>query len=276
MEYNLYKFFGLQRSGNHAVINWLIGLNQENTLFFNMVKPGKDLLDKPSPVSLPEGTRAYVQRVNGKRVLQPEHLDWFNEKGGNLLLGYENYPLGQFSNNLLNKPVIDRFGKPVNEVNILVLRNPFNMLPSAEKMLRRDLLGKDGKDEKWLYNALNRRLQMWRTYAFLHLNPETYARGNFVSIIFDKWVEDVGYRDEIAIKLGYQNHDLFIDFVSDAGKGSSFSGTDLKRRDGVLSRWEHASPGVKKLFCQNLEVIDYAAMIFGTDSIPEEYRNYGL
>lgn len=66
MQYTLWKCFGLQRSGNHAIINWIIGLNQKETLFFNMVTPGKDLLDSPSAISLPEGTRAYVTRVDGK------------------------------------------------------------------------------------------------------------------------------------------------------------------------------------------------------------------
>ena len=33
----LIKFFGLRRSGNHAVINWILGL-EPNMLFFNQVE----------------------------------------------------------------------------------------------------------------------------------------------------------------------------------------------------------------------------------------------
>nr|WP_163503426.1 hypothetical protein [Halomonas socia] len=237
MQYTLWKLFGLQRSGNHAIINWMIGLDQENVLFFNNVRPGGDVLDKISGISLPKGTKAYATREGGKRIIQPEYLTWFNDNGGCLLLSYENYHVEKFSSSILNSSVIERFGHPGKEKNFLVLRNPFNMLPSAEKMIRRSMETK-GKDEKWLLNTLNKRLSLWKNYAFLHLHPVSITRGNFYPILFDRWVSEKKYRDTIAEELGYINKDRFLDFVSDAGKGSSFSGNELSQRDDVLNRWK--------------------------------------
>lgn len=273
MEYTLCKFFGLQRSGNHAVISWLIGLDQENTFFFNMVRPGEDLLKRPSGVSLPKNTKAYATRVNGRSFLQPECLEWFKREGGRLLLSYENFPMGKFSQRHLDKPAVDRFGHPQRNVNFLVIRNPFNMLPSAEKMLRRTMVDA-GKDEQWLAKTLEMRLLLWKGYAFLHLNPNSITRGNFVSFVFDRWVGDKYYRDEMAEKLGYINRDRFIDFVSDAGQGSSFTGGDIKQKEDVLSRWESSSSISKAIISKHPEVIDYTALIFGKETVPSEF--YGL
>lgn len=41
MKYELWKFFGLQRSENHAILNWLIGLDQGNTFFSMMLSQEK-------------------------------------------------------------------------------------------------------------------------------------------------------------------------------------------------------------------------------------------
>lgn len=271
MQYTLCKFFGLQRSGNHAILNWLIGLDQENTLFFNMVRPGNDLLDRPSGISLPDGTRAYATRVRGKRVIQPEHLEWFEKNGGRLLLSYENYPIEKFSTSQLNQPVFQRFGQASEEKNMLVLRNPFNMLPSAEKMMRR-IMVREGKDEKWMINALNRRLALWKNYAFLHLNPVSLTKGEFITFLFDRWVSEKEYRDSMADKLGYTNQDRFLDFVSDAGKGSSFSGSKLGQREDVLNRWGEEGLYATEVIEKHPEVIDYTALIFGEGTVPEQFK----
>lgn len=271
MQYSLCKFFGLQRSGNHAIINWLIGLDQDRTLFFNMVRPGESLLDKPSGVSLPEGTKAYATRVDGKIVIQPDYLDWFKCEGGRLLLSYENYPIGRFSQSFLDQPAINLFGNPYNNINFLVIRNPFHMLSSAERMIH-PIMRNNGKDEKWLANVLETRLLLWKSYAFLHLHSSSITRGGFVSFVFDWWVKDKGYRDKMASKMGYDNKDKFIDFISDAGKGSSFSGSKLGERNDVLSRWGESSQLTHSVIARHPEVIDYTYIIFGEDEVPAEFK----
>ena len=43
--------------------------------------------------------------------------------------------------------------------------------------------------------------------------------------------------NEIAAKFDFENSDKNIDFISDAGQGSSFSGRKLDDRKDVLNRW---------------------------------------
>ena len=38
MNYKLIKVFGIIRSGNHPIINWIMGLTQNKGLFFNNEK----------------------------------------------------------------------------------------------------------------------------------------------------------------------------------------------------------------------------------------------
>lgn len=227
-------------------------------------------MKRPSVISLPEGIKAYATRVEGKRVIQPENLSWFNNNGGRLLLSYENYSIDKFSSSFLNRPAVNRFGDFTHEMNFLVLRNPFNMLPSAEKMLRRTMHEK-GKNEEWVVATLNKRLLLWKSYAFLHLYPNSVTRGKFSSFLFDSWMSDKNYRDAMAEKLNYVNHDRFLDFVSDAGKGSSFTGNKISQKNAVLNRWEGNDSMANSMFEKHPEVIDYTAVIFGEDSVPERF-----
>lgn len=270
VKFTLQKVFSQRRSGHHAVVNWLIGLEQENTLFIHALNPGSELLDNQTGVSLPPGTKAFVERVNGKKVYHHEFIEAFREHGGRLLLSFEKYNVGAFEEGLINAPVVNQFGAPVTSQNILVIRNPFNMLPSFERLCVR-IAKEKGKDDQWITNQINLQIEIWKSFAFLHVHP-SITRGQFTSIIFDNWVANKETRDDIAYKLGYQNKDLFMDFVSDAGGGSSFGDPGLNAEGGgVLNRWNHASDDLKELVLRAPELIDYVALIFGENAVPKEH-----
>ncbi|WP_022728611.1 hypothetical protein [Fodinicurvata sediminis] len=284
MSYNLWKLFGLQRSGNHPIINWLMGLDQENTLFFNRRKPGVDLFDDPSGVSMPEGHKSYAIRVDGKKQLNEDLVDEFKRRSTrrNLLVSFENYDLRKFDEDLLDKPIVEHFGTPQSRTNFIVLRNPFNMLASKEKMLRAGMKKRRRKkmsllqrirtrDDDFIERSLNGRLSLWSGYAFLALYPNSATRGSFVPIVFDRWAEDRAYRDQIVESIGYRNRDAHLDFVSDAGKGSSFEGTEMKNTRNTLSRWDQGNKEIcRRVIRRHPEVVDYASLIFGSEAIPKD------
>lgn len=267
MSYHLIKIFGLQRSGNHAVINWLLGLNAERMLFFNMLRPGAALREKPSAISLPDGVQAYARRVNGKRELHPELIEAFRAEGGELVCSFENVNLNAFDQALIDTPIRAEFGDPVSRCNIVVLRNPFNMLPSAYRMLEKNDLPQDQ-----IRTTLERRLRLWQSYAMLATRRNSPSRGPFVPIVFDHWVHDRAYRDAVARELGYENRDRFRDFVSDAGGGSSFAGTSLDPADkSVTARWQmdDRADMFLKMVVRQQDLVDQIVDIFGADALPE-------
>ncbi|WP_377405229.1 hypothetical protein [Plastorhodobacter daqingensis] len=187
-----------------------------------------------------------------------------------MLLSYENTNIEKVLEADLDRPAVKLLGGASNKKNLLVLRNPFNMLPSAEKMLRRTRPALEN-DEQLLRNALDRRLNLWKSYAFLHMHPMSVTRGKFETFLFDRWVIEKGYRDSMAEKLGYKNKDLFIDFVSDAGKGSSFSGVSLAQKEDVLRRWSESNAVAIEVLSKHPEVIGFTALIFGEDAVPKQY-----
>ena len=139
MKYKLFKFFGLQRSGNHAVINWLLRLDEKNILFFNMVEAHRRPSEKTFCIYLPEkNVRAYTKRIEGEKVVYLDELSLFMKVGGILLCSYENARIQAIINNeeRFNLPIKERFKYASKQKSFLLLRNPFNMLPSAAKMLQ--------------------------------------------------------------------------------------------------------------------------------------------
>ncbi|RUR27849.1 hypothetical protein ELY33_14755 [Vreelandella andesensis] len=272
MHYDVWLFFGLQRSGNHAVINWLAGLSPDDLLIFNNVRPGGPLLKNRSGVSFPTEVKAYAERIDGKIVINEEYVDFFKSIGGRLLVSSENYPVRRFNEESILNPIVSVFGPPQKCLKLFVLRNPINMLPSAEKMLWKEMKYKKENDD-WVYSTLKKRLSNWKSYAFLTSNPSSITRGEFFPVIFDRWVKDREYRDALAKSLGFINRDKNVDFVSDAGKGSSFSGLEIDERESVLQRWNESSDFCREIIKNDSEVLDYIASIFGESSLPDFFRS---
>ncbi|WP_161490476.1 hypothetical protein [Roseovarius indicus] len=266
-DYQLIKVFGLQRSGNHAVLNWLLSLDQENMLFFNNLKLDQDILEAPSPVSLPGGVRAFSRRIEGKPFFYPELVDQFRTDGGTLVCSYEQIDMGSFDENRLDKRVFDEFGPASSRKNVLIVRNPFNFLPSIYKLF---LQHHKGDDRKAMASA-KLRLQRWKHYARLAIEQQKSKCKRFQPVLFERWLEERSYRDEVAAYLGLTNHDRNLSFVSDAGGGSSFEGLSVDRTK-IASRWANAEKKeeFQRLVMGNKQVIDLAASLFGRSSIPED------
>ncbi|MFD1510678.1 hypothetical protein [Lacimonas salitolerans] len=277
MEYDLIKVFGIQRSGNHAILNWLLGLETHNMLFFNNPRKDQGLLENPSAISLPEGVRSYASRVDRKKVIHPENVDRFRGSGGTLICSYENHDLETLNEAELDAPINSEFGPPRSKKKIIVIRNPFNVAPSTLKMVRR-MKAKDGVTEEELLQIVEHRLKMWVGYAEITLEHDAGQRKDFLPINFDFWASNKSYRDEIAARLGYSNSDRFFDFVSDAGGGSSFGGTkEMLTAEKLGSRWSQAEDKdtLRPIFLRQKKVVTLAARIWGPGLIPEEIAQVG-
>ncbi len=270
MQSGLIKFFGLQRSGNHAVLNWILGLDR-GLLFFNSVRPYSSPLNSMLPVSLPAGARAPKYREGGTVREGVQMVKGAGPDGnGPVLCSFENADLARLDQARVNQALFDDVGRYTSVRNVLVVRNPLNMLASyarlAErsaskrsklavakdqtKFVVRSFLGRIEETEltlgfTWramsIDSKLKHMLRLWKTYARLAVHPRSESRGDFLPIVFDRWVVRRDYRDQIAELLGYQNQDSNLHFVSDAGGGSSWEGTGLDvdvDRMSVLTRWK--------------------------------------
>lgn len=232
-------FWGIQRSGNHAVINWLREQYEEPKMFLNHQEFGQEL--KASP----EYSLASLGKEHNKSPkVYYTHKDtpnwqemWRNPPDGSnelLLVSFENYKLNTLSPERYQKgaDLIDEsiVGKSAQTINILVLRDPFNM---------------------WVGNMPGNKQhdpQLWKIYAQEFVG-ETSFLPNKVCINFNKWFSNQDYRKEISRQLGVTFSDQGLNVVSNRGGGSTFDGTKFDgqaQKMNVLGRWEESDNFIKK------------------------------
>lgn len=260
----LIKFFGMRRNGNHAAINWILGL-AENPVFLNMVTPYSDPVATHAPVSIPNGVISPKKRVNN-RVEVDELFSTRAESSDLQLVSFENYPIKKFDDFELSMPIYNVLGNFDQSINIIVIRNPFNVVPSLFNLMQN--IHKTN-DQNEVLKSVKNQMNNWKSYASIAVNPNTYSRGNFIVINYDLFIVNKSYRDALAAKLGRQNYDKNLSFISDAGGGSSFS--EDMQHEQLLSRWQALTSDQKNLFYDDKELIDFGVEIWGENAMPAEF-----
>ncbi len=270
----LIKFFGLRRSGNHAVINWILGL-ENDILFFNQVNLYEDPVITHSPISVPKNVRTPKVRVNGKVKNTNISIYESSSLNKNILCSYEHINMNSLDIKKLNHSIFSRLGNYDNHINVYVIRNIFNVIPSLLKLISKTK--KRPLEVKEIRYTVKDLIMLWRGYACLTLSNNSETRSSFVPILYEKWLMEQDYRNEIAKEFGFINKDKNIDFVSDAGGGSSWNGIDNKvDKSSLLNRWQDILPNERQIVIEvlkeNLDIIDLVSKFFGNLSIPNEIQ----
>jgi hypothetical protein len=195
--------YGLRRSGNHAIINWLLanlGQTSENEV---MVKAGKYGFQVQR-----FGNAFHLNNVTGWK-----HMPLFTNtirkvnksKYNHLVISYEDAsPEGQ--------------EKPENTFTII--RDLPSVVASRSSKIQQNapIFGEMMKiDEDLLKNWIK-----------LASHPN--------AIVFESWLQDKEYRDKISKKLRVEKNLDMTNLVSSAGGGSSFIGQKLDSKENLLNR----------------------------------------
>ncbi|MEZ5571389.1 MAG: hypothetical protein R3E64_05130 [Halioglobus sp.] len=239
------RVYGLMRSGNHAIIEWLLSLYLgEKTCFLNNVDHG--LCDpfatarKVVISGFEHDTDPQATRLQDKRVLIYSYEDRKQlQKTGTSFLD------SVFDANFERRRE-EFLGHSQCARDVLILRDPFNCLASRITMIRNrgaqgGMKNLQAIADNW--KALARRAQQIR---------DGNANGEIV-ILFNTWISSREYRQRIAADLGGHYTETSMRSVSTFGGGSSFT-PGQKKRDtaagkqgspsGLLSRqrlreWYH-------------------------------------
>ena len=133
------------------------------------------------------------------------------------------------------------------ETNIILLRDIINLFASRIKFNKPWIKS----DEKYV--------NMWIKYAKECCN-ETNNLNNKIIIIYNKWLIDKNYRDEICRKLGVKN----LDIINYVGRNSSFIGQNLEEiKENYIERYKIIDfPKETKQLLNNEEVIRLMKKIF--------------
>ncbi|MGK7950711.1 MAG: hypothetical protein AB4368_18515 [Xenococcaceae cyanobacterium] len=236
------RVVGLRRSGNHAVINWI---NKQESGYVSHLN---NIVPKCNPYRL-------LYRHYPKERLREESWGYFRPKDC-LIYSYEDYCLKQITDRQFENKHDLYLGKSKIRYDVLILRDPFNLLASR---IKSNMLPVKNK-----YLSLS---ELWINYAKEFLQETNYLQNNKVCINYNRWVSDKNYRHQIADSLQLNFTDAGFDEVRGYGGGSSFDGRDfhgLASNMDVNNRWKNITDHPKyHQFLANEQLMSYSQKIFG-------------
>lgn len=245
------RIVGLMRTGNHAIIKWIQGQQTGKVWHLNNLQVNEN----PYRYKY-EYLRDYYPQYQGAiERFQREARGDFTKKDC-LLYSYEDYGLKQVLTQSFEKKHDLYLGKSAERYDLLVLRDPFNLLASRLKNNYTEV------------KARNKTvIDLWISYAKEYLGETHYLKHNKICVNYNRWTRDVTYRKQIAFQLKLDFSDAGINKVSGCGGGSSFEGRQFDGKASemdVLNRWKHFAkdPSYRKLL-NNQEMLEYTEKIFG-------------
>src|SRR3954468_6315636 len=253
------RVVGMSRSGNHAIVNWILAQAPGRTCFLNCAEPGWNpfATARPRTPDLP-GWRA---RYEGFDV-EAERTGRLSRKDL-LAHSYEDTFLGPFKK-LENEGRHDEWvGPSRRRIDLLILRDPRNLFASR-------LASGYG----WLEDELVARV--WSQHAREVLGLRRNLRQERLMVSYNAWVTSFDYRCQVAEALGLKFDDSAAHKVPAAAGGSSFDGTAYDGRAEempVLRRWHRfvTDPRFHRMLTP--EVLQLSDRIFGAPvSLPGRER----
>lgn len=257
------QVFGLKRSGNHVIINWMFLNHPGVVCFLNNIRHdihfnpylsfGQCFLkDDEGEMNLPRELRSKIRQARDWHRRHPR-LDC-------LILSYEERPLEGVAADPLVREHDRCLGTSGRTANLIILRDPFNTL--ASRLQRRERM------------PARPFVAMWKSYAREFLG-DTQRLPHRLAINYNRWCIDRGYRDSLARDLGLGKADLGLDEVPKVGGGSSFEGTSQHGRGGAMrthERWRALADDPEyRDALRDEELADLSRRIFGdiegTDAI---------
>ena len=226
------RVFGMQRSGNHAIINWIIKQQPGYVFFLNHGDP--------------------LAPFDAHRDYQPpsKPIDLF-------VHSYEDH---RFSPQLLRIADSNRsfyYDRPKALYVLLVLRDPLNLFASR---LRAGYTGARRNDR---YNQTD----LWLTYAEEYLGKTQSLGPSKVLVSYNQWCTDEAYRKNLAHRLDLQFSDAGFNEVPVYGGGSSFEGRKLNGQASTMNtrdRWKHYADDENFIACfHDPRIINMSGKIFG-------------
>ena len=184
--------FGIMRSGIHCILGWIIQNLEDNSVnFYNNIKNTNNLKDR-------------LIKKNDTRIddIRNKISEDLNSK----------YIIKSFESKNLN------FYKPnKTDINIIIIRNPYNNLSSSIKYIEINGYHQDIKINEDFD-------KLWLEYSNFFIN-----NNNYIKILYDKFIIDEKYRNDISKKIGFKLNNNNLPHLK-MGGGSSFNTNDYLNR----------------------------------------------
>ncbi|MDB9529866.1 hypothetical protein PN498_28020 [Oscillatoria sp. CS-180] len=237
----LIRFCGIQRSGNHAVINWMIAQEHRKTCFINGAFPGTNPWHQNWGIAYPNFPYWPKER-DIKGALVSKEL---------FIFSYENQPLSDIEAD--KSALADYIGNSREDYTVVILRDPYNTFAS------------------WMKRhtpVTPSVIELWKRYAYEFVGKSNLINSPKILVSFNQWFSDQTYRQNLAHQLGLEFTDHGLREVSHHGGGSSFDGQGLRGQAthmNVLTRFHHyvSNPQFQAIFEADAELKQLSDQIFG-------------
>lgn len=223
----IYRVAGLRRSGNHAVLNWMLAQ-----------MPGLTCFNNNQQNHPPENTglKRAVMHGTGRY---------------NLVIGHEDQPLEIFTAPLKRS----WYGGMKRHFDVLILRDPYNWL--ASRYAWQEELGQRFREDE---NYRQQLIAQYKAYARLFGEWQKAGWPEKIALNYNRWAVEREYRRALAKRLDLRFTDRGRDKVSIHGQGSSFDGQKYHGRGSempVLERWQQFQddPFFRNLFDEELKEV---------------------
>lgn len=209
---NTILLVGVRRSGNHGLLNWLIGNLSGKVIHINAL-PHSDL----TPEMYEENSRKTDDenpRENNPRYPLPDSIEleysegvWVNFHHADwLILSLESVKVRQL------KGQLTLFSERTRCKSILLLRDPLNNAASMYKNKR-----SRGSSDENSQSSVGHVLVCWEQHAEEMVNPHSFWT---TRVLFNRWTIDRDFRDHIMSDLGLTNTDSGFGKISGHGRSS--------------------------------------------------------
>lgn len=227
------RVIGMSRSGNHAILQWILEQTPGRSLFLNCVEPNTNPYASARPLA--SGRRAVASfrpfdlgaAANGR--LRPK--EWF-------LYSYEDVFLGMVCSPAFETERQEWVGRSRRRIDVLILRDPFNLLASR----RRAGFYRGSPEAPPGIVSERTAVRIWKQHAREFLGEREHLGPEKVCIAYNRWIRSMAYRRGVARRLGLPFDDGAALRVPATAGGSSFDGTDADgeaHRMEVTRRWLH-------------------------------------
>lgn len=223
MDTHYLRVAGMKRSGNHGIMNWILGLYPGCFYFHNYCNnPRAKELIKPTSSHLHLGDT------------HPKYIPVNRDKEKQLaIVSYEDkYPHEVFLPEMEKR--YTEYYNVSSYHNVIILRDPYNMGASR---LRREY-----QPGHWMRFPIRKGqhkdlIDLWKRYARLFQEKEDDP--NWLCVCYNKWFKDIEYRKKLAEKLGRPFTDVgYVGTLALAGRSSFEKDSDTPNYKSD-SRWKH-------------------------------------
>jgi hypothetical protein len=242
-----WRVMGISRSGNHAIINWLLAQTGGRMCFLNCVEPKNNPFCWPRPLA--SGLPYQVNYADFD--LDQERRGVFSKKDY-LIYSHEDCFLGLLRDGPWEQCHDAWVGPSALRRDLLILRDPFNLIAS--------------RIQSGIGAPPSLALRMWKQHARQFLGERLYLPRPPVRISYNAWVQQKSYRQRVAEDLGLRFSDAAFQDVPATAGGSSFDGLSFHGSASemkVLDRWRKFADQDNFWRFFDREVVRLARAIFG-------------